>query len=161
MAYWLMKTEPDECSIDDFANAPNKALRWDGVRNYQARNFMRAMATGDQVFLYHSSCAEIGIVGIVEVVKATYPDPAQYDPESAYFDPKSSPEKPRWDAVDVRFVSKFNRVLGLAELRTISALAEQPLLRKGNRLSVIPFSTTEWRAVVATLSSSDSDNGRK
>lgn len=157
MAYWLMKTEPDECSIDDFARAPAKALRWDGVRNYQARNFMRQMALGDQVFLYHSSCADIGIAGIVEVVKTAYPDPAQCDPESAYFDAKSSPEKPRWDAVDVRFVEKFKRVIRLADLREISALAEQPLLRKGNRLSVIPFSGAEWQAVVTTIQPSTSD----
>ncbi len=148
MAYWLMKTEPDECSMDDFAGKPTKALAWDGVRNYQARNFLRAMALGDQVFLYHSSCAEIGIAGIVEVVKTAYPDPTQFDPESAYFDAKSSPDQPRWDAVDVRFVHKFKGVISLAELRTIKALAEQPLLRKGNRLSVIPFSATEWHAIV-------------
>lgn len=150
MAYWLMKTEPDECSIDDVAEAPNQTIRWDGVRNYQARNFMRQMALGDQVFLYHSSCADIGIAGIVEVVKTAHPDPAQFDPESAYYDPKSTAEKPRWDAVDVRFVSKFDRVLSLAELRNISALAEQPLLRKGNRLSVLPFSAAEWQAVVTS-----------
>lgn len=147
MAYWLMKTEPDECSIDDFAGKPTTALAWDGVRNYQARNFLRAMALGDQVFLYHSSCAEIGIAGIVEVVKTAYPDPAQFNPESAYFDPKSSADNPRWDAVDVRFVAKFERLLSLAELRDLNALAEQPLLRKGNRLSVIPFTTSEWLAV--------------
>jgi len=149
MAYWLMKTEPDECSIDDFARAPTKALRWDGVRNYQARNFMRDMALGDQVFLYHSSCAEIGIAGIVEVVKTAYPDPTQFDPESAYFDAKASPEKPRWDAVDVRFHSQFKQLLSLPALRDIKALSEQSLLRKGNRLSVIPFTTAEWQAVMA------------
>lgn len=151
MAYWLMKTEPDECSIDDFASAPQKALRWDGVRNYQARNFMREMALGDQVLLYHSSCADIGIAGIVEVVKTAYPDPAQFDPKSPYFDPKVSPEKPRWDAVDVRFQTKFKRILPLTALRDISALANQPLLRKGNRLSVIPFTTTEWQAVIELI----------
>jgi predicted RNA-binding protein with PUA-like domain len=147
MAYWLMKTEPNECSIDDFADDPTKALRWDGVRNYQARNFMRDMTLGDQVFLYHSSCAKIGIAGIVEVVKTAYPDPTQFDPKSAYFDAKSSPQKSRWDAVDVRFYSQFKQILSLPALRNISALSEQPLLRKGNRLSVIPFTTAEWQAV--------------
>lgn len=148
MAYWLMKTEPAECSIDDIAGAPDQTMRWDGVRNYQARNFIRTMALGDQIFLYHSSCAQIGIVGIVEVSKSAYPDPCQYDPNSAYFDPKSSPDNPRWDAVDVRFIDKFNAVISLDQLRQLSALAEQPLLRKGNRLSVIPFSAEQWHAVL-------------
>ena len=112
---------------------------------------MRAMALGDQVFLYQSSCAEIGIAGIVEVVKSAYQDPTQFAPESPYYDPKSTADKPRWDAVDVHFVRKFKRIISRSDLREISALAEQPLLRKGNRLSVIPFSAAEWQAVLSRV----------
>lgn len=142
-----MKTEPDECSIDDFAASPATTIRWDGVRNYQARNFIRDMKIGDRVFIYHSSCKKIGIAGVVEVATSAYPDPTQFNPESPYYDPKSTQEKPRWDAVDLRFVAKFDHVLSLDTLKNLSALSENPLIRKGNRLSVIPFTANEWLSV--------------
>jgi len=150
VAYWLMKTEPDECSIDDFAANPASTIRWDGVRNYQARNFMRDMAVGDQVFIYHSSCKQIGIAGVVEVTTSAYPDPTQFETSSPYCDPKSTQENPRWDAVDLRFVTKFETVLSLDKLKNIPDLNDNPLVRKGNRLSVIPFSESEWQAVLNT-----------
>ncbi|RTE86620.1 MULTISPECIES: EVE domain-containing protein [Gammaproteobacteria] len=140
MAYWLMKTEPDECSIDDFARQAESPICWDGVRNYQARNFMREMKVGDSVFIYHSSCKAIGIAGTVEVVKEAYPDPTQENIESN-----------RWSAVDLIFKAKFKRVITLNELKSIPALAKNPLVQKGNRLSVIPFSQTEWNAVHAFI----------
>jgi predicted RNA-binding protein with PUA-like domain len=146
-----MKTEPDECSIDDFATKPDQVIRWDGVRNYQARNFMRDMAIGDEVFIYHSSCAKIGIAGIVRVTRTAYPDPTQFEPESAYFDKRSKPDNPRWDAVDLQFVRKFARILTLDELKNVAELADNPLVQKGNRLSVIPFSTVERDSVLAKL----------
>ena len=148
MAYWLMKTEPDECSIDDFAADPASTIRWDGVRNYQARNFMRDMVVGDQVFIYHSSCKEIGIAGVVEVATSAYPDPSQFDANSPYFDPKSKHENPRWHAIDARFIEKFKTVLSLDTLKTLTELSDNQLVRKGNRLSVIPFSDREWKAVL-------------
>lgn len=161
MAYWLMKTEPDECSIDDFAANPAGTIRWDGVRNYQSRNFIRDMDLGDQVFIYHSSCKKIGIAGVVEVAASAYPDPSQFDLSSPYFDAKSTPTNPRWDAVDLRFVTKFKTILSLDKLKTLTDLSANPLVRKGNRLSVIPFTEREWQAVMhtssaATLTGSDS-----
>ncbi|MCH8501155.1 MAG: EVE domain-containing protein [Aliidiomarina sp.] len=150
MAYWLMKTEPDECSIDDFAADPASTIRWDGVRNYQARNFIRDMVVGDEVFIYHSSCKQIGIAGVVKVAASAYPDPSQFDPSSPYWDAKSTPRNPRWDAVDLRFVTKFKTVLSLEQLKKLPDLIDNPLVRKGNRLSVIPFSESEWQAVLKT-----------
>ncbi|WP_194756402.1 EVE domain-containing protein [Aliidiomarina indica] len=149
--YWLMKTEPDECSIDDFAHDPTKAIPWDGVRNYQARNFMREMQHGDQVFIYHSSCKDIGIAGMVEVVKTAYADPSQFDPNSDYVDNKSSKSNPRWSAVDLIFYRKFPRVLSLQAIKGIDAMQENPLIKKGNRLSVIPFTENEWNAILAHI----------
>lgn len=151
MQYWLMKTEPDECSIDDFANKPSDVIRWDGVRNYQARNFMREMQIGDEVFIYHSSCARIGAVGIVRVTRTAYPDPAQFDANSPYFDSKSSKEKPRWVAIDLQFVRKFPQVVSLDKLKSLPELTENPLVKKGNRLSVVPFTKTERDAVLALV----------
>jgi len=151
MQYWLMKTEPDECSIDDFAATPDQVIRWDGVRNYQARNFMRDMAIGDEVFIYHSSCAKIGIAGIVRVTRTAYSDPTQFEPESAYFDKRSKPDNPRWDAVDLQFVRKFARILTLDELKNVAELADSPLVQKGNRLSVIPFSKVERDSVLVKV----------
>lgn len=148
MSKWLVKTEPDECSIDDFAAAPGKAIVWDGVRNYQARNFLKEMAVGDQVFIYHSSCKLIGIAGVAEVVRAAYPDPAQFDPESDYFDPQSSTEDPRWQAVDLRFVSKLPRLVPLAELKQLPDLDDLALIRRGNRLSVMPVSEAAWQCIL-------------
>ncbi|MDE2439474.1 MAG: EVE domain-containing protein [Betaproteobacteria bacterium] len=142
MQYWLMKSEPDEVSIDDLARAGT--VPWSGVRNYQARNFMRdAMQVGDLAFFYHSGCAEPGIAGICEVCSEPYPDATQFDPHSAYHDPKSAPDKPRWLLRDVRFVGK-GRYLPLAELRSYVELANMRLLARGNRLSITPVTAEEW-----------------
>lgn len=142
MHYWLMKSEPDEVSIDDLAQTGT--VPWFGVRNYQARNFMRdAMQVGDLAFFYHSGCAEPGIAGICEVCSEPYPDATQFDPASPYHDPKSTPEQPRWLLRDVRFVSK-GRYLPLAELRSRPELANMRLLARGNRLSITPVTADEW-----------------
>ena len=151
MAKWLMKTEPDECSIDDFAAAPDKPIVWEGVRNYQARNFMRQMAAGDEVFIYHSSCKHIGVTGIVKVVRTAYPDPAQFDKQSPYYDGKSSRDAPRWDAVDLVFVSKLPRLVPLDELKSMPELCDIALVKKGSRLSVMPVSQPQWDAINRTL----------
>ena len=135
--------------VDDFARAPDTPVPWDGVRNYQARNFLRQMQAGDGVFIYHSSCRHIGIAGIARVVRPAYPDPTQFDPTSPYHDPKSRPEQPRWDAVDLIFERKLPRLLPLDELRNLPGLASLPLLRKGNRLSVMPVSEDAWRIILA------------
>ena len=144
MQFWLMKSEPDEVSIDDLAVASNRIVPWFGVRNYQARNFMRdAMQIGDLVFFYHSGCAEPGIAGICEVCSEPYPDATQFVAVDPYFDPKSSPEKPRWWLRDVRFVKK-TPYLTLAELRSYPELANMRLLARGNRLSITPVTAEEW-----------------
>ena len=149
--YWLMKSEPGECSVDDALAAPDATVPWVGVRNYQARNFMRdAMQVGDGVLFYHSSCAEPGIVGIARVASTPYPDPTQFDPESPYYDPTSKPEQPRWMLVDVQVVQK-TRHLTLAELRAHTALAELTLLKKGNRLSITPVDAQHWHVISALL----------
>jgi predicted RNA-binding protein with PUA-like domain len=146
--HWLMKSEPDTFSIDDLKR--RKREPWDGVRNYQARNFMRdGMRVGDKVFFYHSNCAEPGISGIAAVASEAYPDPSQFDPKSAYFDPASSHDKPRWMLVEVKFVRKLKRVITLEELKTQPALADMPLVRKGNRLSVMPVSAEDWAFILA------------
>ena len=151
MRHWLMKSEPSECSIDDLANAPSQTVPWVGVRNYQARNFMRdEMRVGDGVLFYHSSCPEPGVAGLAEVVSAAYPDATQFDPESLYFDPKSSPDAPRWSHVDVKLVRK-TRLLSLAEMRETPALASMIVLKRGNRLSITPVSDDEWREVLKLL----------
>jgi predicted RNA-binding protein with PUA-like domain len=148
MQYWLMKSEPDEASIDDALAAPGRVLPWVGVRNYQARNFMRdAMRIGDGVLFYHSSCAEPGIAGLAEVASAPYPDDTQFDPDSKYHDPKSTPENPRWMLVDIRAVEK-TRLMSLAELRSYPELADMQILRRGNRLSITPVTPAEWRCVM-------------
>ncbi len=145
--YWLMKSEPDDCSIDDALAAPNATVPWTGVRNYQARNFMRdAMRVGDGVLFYHSSCAEPGIAGIARVASGAKPDPTQFEPDSPYFDPKSRPEAPRWQLVDVQALRK-TRLLGLAELRDVPELAEMRVLQRGNRLSITPVTAAEWRRI--------------
>lgn len=145
--YWLMKSEPDECSIDDLAAAPGQTLPWTGVRNYQARNFMRDdMRVGDLAFFYHSSCPEPGIAGIVRISRAAYPDATQFDPDSEYHDPKATRDAPRWFNVDVTLVKK-TRLISLQELRGKPALAQMQLLRRGNRLSITPLSPAEWAAV--------------
>ncbi len=147
MAHWLVKTEPEECSIDDLAARPQRPVVWEGVRNYQARNFLRAMREGDQVFIYHSSCKHIGIAGIARVARAAYPDPSQFDSNSIYFDAKSPRDKPRWDSVDLLFVEKFSRLLSLDELKAMPGLEALPLVKAGNRLSVMPVGEVEWALI--------------
>jgi len=147
MAYWLMKSEPDELSIQGLQQLGQ--ARWDGVRNYQARNFLRAMAVGDEFFFYHSSCPEPGIAGIGRIIKAAYPDPTALEPDSVYFDPKSSAEKNAWSAIDVAHVETFTKVLRLDYLKQQVALAEMPLVHKGSRLSVMPVTAEQWAAVLA------------
>ena len=150
-AYWLMKSEPSECSIDDLAAAPKQTVPWIGVRNYQARNFMRdLMQLGDGVLFYHSSCPEPGIVGLAEVSSAAYPDASQFDPASPYHDATSKPEAPRWLHVDVRLVRK-TRLMALAEMRSQPELATMQVLRKGNRLSITPVTAQEWRVLQRLL----------
>ncbi|HNO86889.1 MAG TPA: EVE domain-containing protein [Rhodocyclaceae bacterium] len=151
MRFWLMKSEPDDVSIDDLAARPDQIVPWYGVRNYQARNFMRdAMTVGDGVLFYHSGCAEPGIAGIARVASTAYPDATQFDPASRYFDPKATPEQPRWVHVDVAFVRK-TRLLGLSELRTHPELATLRVLARGNRLSITPVEPAEWRFIVGDL----------
>lgn len=146
-----MKSEPDECSIDDALAAPGRTTPWTGVRNYQARNFMRdAMRPGDGVFFYHSSCPEPGIAGLAEVASAPYPDPTQFDRKSPYYDPKSKREAPRWMLVDIRATRKLPLV-PLAELRKHKPLAGMWLLRPGTRLSITPVTPAEWKYVLAKL----------
>ena len=151
MAYWLMKSEPSECSIDDLAAAPKQTVPWFGVRNYQARNYMRdAMRVGDGVLFYHSSCPEPGVAGLAEVASAAYPDASQFDPKSPYVDPKSKPDAPRWLLVDVKLRRK-TPLLPLKRMRELPQLATMLLLKPGNRLSITPVTAAEWRAVVALL----------
>ncbi|WP_246795740.1 EVE domain-containing protein [Burkholderia perseverans] len=151
MQFWLMKSEPDEASIDDLAAAPQRTLPWTGVRNYQARNFMRdTMRVGDGVLFYHSSCPEPGIAGLAEVSSMPYPDPTQFDANSPYYDPKSKPDAPRWTLVDVRFVRK-TALVPLAALREHDELAEMRVLARGNRLSITPVTRAEWRFITERL----------
>ena len=147
MAYWLMKSEPDELSIDALARLGQ--ARWDGVRNYQARNFLRAMSIGDEFFFYHSSCPQPGIAGIARIIAAAYPAPTALDPQSPYFDAKASADKNPWSAVDVAHVKTFGQVLGLGLLKQQAALAELPLVQKGSRLSVMPVTPQQWAAILA------------
>jgi predicted RNA-binding protein with PUA-like domain len=150
-SYWLMKSEPEECSVDDALAAKNSTVPWVGVRNYQARNFMRdGMRVGDGVLFYHSSCAEPGIVGIAEVASTPYPDPTQFDPKSHYYDPKSKREEPRWQLVDVKVLKK-TRNLALPELRANKDLEDLVILRKGNRLSITPVEPLHWRLITKLL----------
>jgi predicted RNA-binding protein with PUA-like domain len=147
MQYWLMKSEPDDVSIDDALAARNQTVPWVGVRNYQARNFMRdLMRVGDGVLFYHSSCAQPGIAGIAEVASTPYPDNTQFDPKSKYFDPKATRENPRWMMVDVKAIRK-TRLITLAELRSQPELADMQILRRGNRLSITPITPHEWRCI--------------
>ena len=151
MRYWLMKSEPDDVSFDDVWSAPQRTVSWFGVRNYQARNFMRdAMSVGDGVLFYHSSCAVPGVAGIAVVASGPYPDATQFDPTSPYHDPKATRENPRWISVDVRAVEQ-GRYLPLTEMRGITALEDMVLLQKGSRLSVSPVTTAQWNTIVALL----------
>jgi predicted RNA-binding protein with PUA-like domain len=149
--YWLMKSEPDEVSVDDALAAKNATVAWTGVRGYQARNFMRdQMKVGDGVLFYHSSCAEPGIVGIAEVASDAYPDPTQFDRKSKYYDADSKKEEPRWQLVDIRVLRK-TRNLTLPELRADPELAGLTVLRKGNRLSITPVDAKHWRHILKLL----------
>lgn len=151
MRYWLMKSEPADVSIDDLAALPNQTVPWYGVRNYQARNFMRdGMQVGDGVLFYHSGCAEPGIAGIARVASTAYPDATQFGPASRYFDAKATPERPRWLHVDVQFVRK-TRLVGLPELRSQPELENMRVLARGNRLSITPVEPAEWRFIVGQL----------
>ncbi|MBE0621483.1 MAG: EVE domain-containing protein [Burkholderiales bacterium] len=151
MRYWLMKSEPDEFSIDDLARAPRRGSAWFGVRNYQARNFMRdQMQIGDQVLFYHSSCPEPGIAGLAEICSNAYPDETQFDAKSKYYDAKATHDNPRWVNVDVKFVRK-TKLLGLAALREHKELAGMRLLARGNRLSITPVDPAEWKFITTKL----------
>ena len=147
--YWLMKSEPGEFSIDDLRRAPKKTEGWDGVRNYQARNMMRdEMKKGELVFFYHSACEVPGIVGIMKVAREGYPDPSAFDQEDKHYDSNSDPDNPRWFHVDVKYVRKLKRPISLAELKEHPALDEFILLRKGNRLSVMPVREKDWKYIL-------------
>lgn len=151
MSYWLMKSEPTEVSIDDVLAAPAQTMPWFGIRNYQARNFMRdAMRIGDGVLFYHSSCAAPGIVGLAEVASTAYPDNTQFDPHDRYFDPKATPENPRWVMVDIRALRAVP-LIALPILRADPVLADMPVLQRGNRLSITRVSAAEWRHVTQKL----------
>jgi predicted RNA-binding protein with PUA-like domain len=149
--YWLMKSEPEECSIDDALSAPQSTVPWTGVRNYQARNFMRdGMRVGDGVLFYHSSCAQPGIVGLARVASVTRADPTQFDPDSPYFDAKSKPEAPRWLLLDVQALKK-TRPIGLPELRATPELTEMVVLQRGSRLSITPVDEAHWRWITERM----------
>ncbi len=151
MRYWLMKSEPDDVSIDDLARMPKQTVAWYGVRNYQARNFMRdQMQVGDLAFFYHSSCAEPGIAGIVKVSKAAYPDKTQFEKKSPYYDAKATIDAPRWVNVEVTLVEK-TRLVSLTELRTRSELASMRVLAPGNRLSITPVDPREWTFITKKM----------
>ena len=151
MRYWLMKSEPSDVSVDDLASLPNQTVAWYGIRNYQARNFMRdQMKVGDKVFFYHSSCDEPGIAGLAIVSKLAYPDATQFDAKNKYFDPKATPENPRWVNVDVQLVKK-TRLVGIKELRSYPELEHMRILQKGNRLSITPVDPKEWDFITSIL----------
>ena len=151
MRYWLMKSEPSDVSIDDLATMPNKTVAWYGIRNYQARNFMRdQMNVGDKVLFYHSTCAEPGIAGLAKVSKKAYPDATQFDRKNKYYDAKATPETPRWVNVDVTLVKK-TRLISLAEMRTHPELANMRVLQRGNRLSITPVDPAEYEFVLTLV----------
>jgi predicted RNA-binding protein with PUA-like domain len=150
MQYWLFKTEPDAFSIDDLANMPKQTEHWDGIRNYQARNYLRdQLKLGAQVFIYHSSCKEVGIVGRAEVVKEGYVDHTQFDPQSKYHDPKSDPLHPRWYMVDIKLKQKFPKLLALKDIKSMPEIQEIGLVKKGHRLSIMPVAEHEWQILMA------------
>lgn len=151
MSFWLLKSEPDVFSIDDLRATSRKTTCWDGVRNYQARNFLRTMRVGDRAFFYHSNCAEPGIVGIVDIVRAAYPDSTAFDPRDPHYDPKSDRQNPTWYMVDVKLERKLERLISLTELKVHAskALAGLLLLRRGNRLSVLPVEEHHWNRIIA------------
>ena len=150
MNYWLMKSEPDAFSIDDLKRRPAHTEPWDGVRNYQVRNMMRDdMQVGDLAFFYHSSCAVPGIAGVMKIVRAGYPDASAFDPRDKHHDPKSTPDNPRWYRVDVRYMRKFKRLISLAELKSHPELRGLALLKRGNRLSILPLSAAHWKFILS------------
>jgi len=150
MNHWLMKSEPDVFGINDLYKKPGQTEHWDGVRNYQARNMMRDdMKLGDQVFFYHSNCDQPGIVGIMEVVKEGYPDHTAFDPDDVHFDPKSDPANPRWMMIDVKYIKALSRTITLKELKLHPKLEGMTLLRRGNRLSIMPVSEEEWHFILS------------
>jgi len=151
MNYWLLKSEPTTFSIDHFESLPGKITGWEGVRNYQARNYIRAMQKGDRAFFYHSSCQVPGIVGMVEITRESYPDQTALEPESPYYDPKSTTECPRWYQVDVRLIRKFPEGIPLEHLKVQPALKDWILIKPGNRLSVVPVARHEWDAILSCL----------
>ena len=152
MQYWLIKSEPDAFSIHDLAKVKKKTTHWEGVRNYQARNFLRAMKKGDVAIFYHSNAEPSAVAGVVEVVREAYPDASAWDPRSAYHDPKASPENPVWSMVDVKLVEIFSREVPLDELRGVKSLAGMELLRRGSRLSVHPVTPAEFRTIQSLAS---------
>jgi predicted RNA-binding protein with PUA-like domain len=147
MAFWLIKSEPETFSIQDLARAPKKTTCWEGVRNYQARNFLRAMKKGDLAIFYHSNASPPAAVGVAKVVREAYPDDTAWDPKSHYHDPKASPDNPLWSMVDMQLVEIFPRAISLEELRSVKALAGMELLRRGSRLSVTPVTAAEFRTI--------------
>lgn len=149
MSVWLMKTEPDEFSISDLAKRGQE--NWEGVRNFQARNFMLTIKVGDLVLIYHSSCKQVGITGLAEVIAEAHPDLSSLDPDSSYFDAKSTPENPRWVQVTLGFKQAFDRVITLAELKTAPEMANSPLVKKGSRLSVMPIEESEWTFIQSLI----------
>jgi predicted RNA-binding protein with PUA-like domain len=151
MQYWLMKSEPDEFSIDDLKNRPDGTESWNGVRNYQARNYIRDMQAGDPAFFYHSSCDDPGIAGVMQITAAARPDYTAFDRHSKYFDPDSDPARPRWFLVDVKFKKRFKHVIALEELRKHKALRGMKLLQKGSRLSVMPVAKNEWDYILGLV----------
>jgi predicted RNA-binding protein with PUA-like domain len=160
MNHWLIKSEPDVFSIRDLAKAKRQTTHWEGVRNYQARNFLRAMQAGDRALYYHSNATPSAVAGIVEIVRTAYPDPTAWDPKSDYHDPRASPENPVWSMVDVKLVEMFPREIPLDELRTVKSLAGMELLRRGSRLSVQPVTTAQFR-VIETLVRASETPGHK
>jgi predicted RNA-binding protein with PUA-like domain len=155
MNYWLMKSEPSSFSIDDLKASKNRTTAWDGVRNFQARNYIREMKKGDQAFFYHSSCDVPGIAGIVTIAKEGYPDPTAFDPKHHHYDADSDPENPRWLMVDVKFVEKIDPVITLEQLRAHGGgkLKDMVVLKRGNRLSITPVTQSEWTFITASLRS--------
>lgn len=148
MNYWLMKSEPEAFSIADLKTRPKKTEHWDGVRNYQARNFLRAMKKGDLAFFYHSSCEVPGVYGVIEIARAAYPDHTAWDPENHHYDPKSPPERPLWHMVDVRFRREFKRPVTLTAIKMQAALKSMRLVQRGSRLSVMPVTAKEWNTIL-------------
>jgi predicted RNA-binding protein with PUA-like domain len=155
MAYWLMKSEPDAYSIDHLRSQKRRTDHWDGIRNYQARNFMRdQMKTGDLAFFYHSNCSEPAVVGIMEIVSAAYPDHTAFDPNEKHFDAKSDPDNPRWLMVDVKFKKKLKMPITLQAIKAEKKLADMRLVQRGNRLSILPVTPGEWRHILKMVGES-------